>query len=102
MGWGKLKWLKPRAKFYLWYLRNPGRSFKTCYADSVVNSISSGKEHASLGANLKRSGAGTFAWLLAQGIQPNDLVVDYGCGTLRIGGQLIKFLEAERYVGLDI
>src|SRR5262249_41100784 len=31
-----------------------------------------------------------------------DKVVDYGCGSLRIGGHFIRFLDPDRYYGLDV
>jgi len=87
-------------------LRNPGRSFKEFYADRVAKYLNSGKRHPSLGLNLKlgaiEKAPGTFAKLVTQGIQPNDTVVDYGCGTLRVGTFFIEFLDADRYVGMDI
>ena len=43
-----------------------------------------------------------FDELVAQGIKPSDTVVDYGCGTLRLGVRFIDYLDADRYVGLDI
>src|SRR5262245_25729949 len=93
-------------RFVLWSLRNPGRSFTDFYADRVISSIANGKRHSSLGPNLKpgsSEGANrTFFWLLRQGVQPNDIVVDYGCGTLRVGVLLIEYLDADRYVGMDI
>src|SRR5262245_37143245 len=93
-------------RFVLWSLRNPGRSFTDFYADRVTSSIARGKRHSSLGPKLKPGsieGANrTFFWLLRQGVQPNDMVVDYGCGTLRIGVLLIEFLDADCYIGMDI
>ena len=35
-------------------------------------------------------------------MRPSDVVVDYGCGTLREGIHLIRYLDAGRYIGLDI
>src|SRR5262245_24454489 len=105
MRWG-LGRLNSHIQFRVWSLQNPGRSFKDFYADTAISCIANGKRHGSLGPKLK-SGAiegasRTFKWLLGQGVQPNDMVVDYGCGTLRIGLRLIEFLDADRYVGMDI
>ena len=95
-----------RAEFVLWSLRNPGRPFKDFYADSIACAFANRKQHASLGPNLKpgsaRRSKGTFDWLLKQGVQPHDVVVDYGCGTLRIGAYFIQYLDADCYVGMDI
>ena len=98
-------WL-PIAKFALWSLRNPGASFKQFYAKSAANSFAIDKSHSSLGPNLKpgslASARRTFDKFIKYGIRPNHTVVDYGCGTLRVGALFIEFLEADRYIGLDL
>jgi len=103
--WGIRHWL-PIAKFALWSLRNPGASFTQFYAESAANSFASNKRHASLGPNLKPGGVAsarrTFDRFIKYGIHPDHTVVDYGCGTLRVGALFIEFLEADRYIGLDI
>ena len=98
--WGIRHWL-PIAKFTLWSLRNPGASFKQFYAESAANSFAIDKSHSSLGPNLKPGGLAsarrTFDRFIKYGIRPNHTVVDYGCGTLRVGALFIEFLEADRY-----
>jgi hypothetical protein len=64
------------------------------------------KSHSSLGPNLRpgrlASARRTFERLLTYGIRPDDTVVDYGCGTLRLGTLFIEYLQADRYIGLCI
>jgi SAM-dependent methyltransferase len=64
------------------------------------------KSHSSLGPNLRpgrlASARRTFERLLTYGIRPDDTVVDYGCGTLHLGTLFIEYLQADRYIGLDI
>lgn len=83
-----------------------GQAFRDMYANMVVNRISKGYEHATLGPNLHpvrwRNGQHNFAGLASLGVRPEDVVVDYGCGTLRIGLNFIDYLEPGNYVGLDI
>ncbi len=104
--WWAIKCWLPYAQFGLWSLRNPGRSFKQFYAECAANSLATNKSHASLGPNLRPGRAAsarrTFERLLTYGIRPDDIVVDYGCGTLRLGTLFIEYLEADRYIGLDI
>jgi hypothetical protein len=93
-------------KFAAWLEQNPSGTFEQFYAESAVRSLKDGKIHSSLGPTLKpgrREHARRVAdeWL-GWGIRPSDTVVDYGCGTLRIGRLLIEFLDADRYIGLDI
>ena len=99
------RWV-PRVKLALWSLKNPESSFKHFYAESVANALSGEKNHSSLGPNLKpgriAEARHTFSKLVNKGIQPSDTLVDYGCGTLRLGALFIEFLEPDRYIGLDI
>jgi SAM-dependent methyltransferase len=104
--WWAIKCWLPYAQFGLWSLKNPGLSFKQFYADCAANSLATNKSHASLGPNLRPGRAAsarrTFERLLTYGIRPDDTVVDYGCGTLRLGALFIEYLLADRYIGLDI
>ena len=40
--------------------------------------------------------------LLELGLRPEDTVVDFGCGTLRVGRHLINYLAPGAYWGLDV
>jgi len=94
-----------RDKFGDWLRENPGGSFKEFYVESVADALEGKTKHPSLGprpTSSDRSRRNTFEKLVAQGIHPDDTVVDYGCGTLRIGGLFIELLEPGRYIGLDI
>jgi cyclopropane fatty-acyl-phospholipid synthase-like methyltransferase len=93
-------------KVAIWLRENPGASFKQFYVESVLESLAKKKEHASLGPKLKagaiEKARHAFEELVRQGIEPGDTVIDYGCGTLRLGVFFIEFLEPDRYIGLDI
>lgn len=41
-------------------------------------------------------------YLLRYGLQPDDVAVDYGCGSLRLGRALIDYLAPGKYWGVDI
>ena len=43
-----------------------------------------------------------FDYLRQHGLQPQDQVLEIGCGNLRLGWRLTEFLEAGHYTGLDI
>jgi cyclopropane fatty-acyl-phospholipid synthase-like methyltransferase len=106
MVWGAVKRWLPSTKFAVWSLKNPGGSFKQFYAENAVSSLARRKNHSSLGPSLKpgrlASARRTFDKFLTYGIRPNNIVVDYGCGTLRLGVLFIEFLDPDRYIGLDI
>jgi Histidine-specific methyltransferase, SAM-dependent len=106
MAWRVFGPLLSRAQFALWSFRNPGASFKEFYADSVTDALTGKEQHPSLGPHVKSGGSSgalnTFNKLVSQGIRPSDTLVDFGCGTLRIGSLFIEHLEADRYIGMDI
>ena len=41
-------------------------------------------------------------FLLKHGLQPGDLTIDYGCGSLRLAPPLIDFLEPGKYLDMDL
>lgn len=43
-----------------------------------------------------------FEYLLGHGLTPSSRLLEIGCGNLRAGWRFIDYLEAGRYVGLDI
>ena len=43
-----------------------------------------------------------FEFLLKQGLLPSHKLVDIGCGPLRCGIPIIRYLEEDNYCGLDI
>lgn len=95
-----------KPTFEEWRVLNPGGTFKEYYVGSVLDALSGQKSHATLGpitneGSLERAESTAHA-LISLGISKSDLVVDYGCGTLRHGRTLIEYLEPSRYVGLDI
>jgi SAM-dependent methyltransferase len=74
--------------------------------DTLVNN---GAAHATLGIKLEQDGqwetAGlqTFKSMFRFGrITPNYRVVEYGCGSLRVGYHFIKYLSAGHFTGLDV
>jgi hypothetical protein len=48
------------------------------------------------------SGFNLFQTLVQFGLKPEDVCVDYGCGTLRIGIHLIRYLKPGGYWGMDV
>jgi cyclopropane fatty-acyl-phospholipid synthase-like methyltransferase len=99
---GKVK----KDQFALWLKDNPSGTFKEFYAESVTDALLGKKSHASLGPKLTTRSIDkarrVFDEVIAQRIRPSDTLVEYGCGTLRLGMLLIEFLEPDRYIGLDI
>lgn len=100
--------LEPR--FVAWLEENPGGTYAQYQTSRELISLGRGKDHATLGPKLRKHpdnwwDAGTvgFARLVRlSGLAPQNKVVDYGCGSLRIGGHVIRYLAPERYFGLDV
>jgi len=97
---------KPGEAFETWKASNPDGTFKQFYAESVVARLGDDRAHSSLGGRLKPKSRIVTRRLLGRlislGLRPDDTVVDYGCGTLRVGAPLIAYLDANRYIGMDI
>lgn len=76
------------------------------YVDRVMERLEAGTTHATLGPTLKPGSVDRARRyvdrLVREGLGRNHRVVDYGCGTLRVGAFLIDYLDPERYFGLDL
>lgn len=97
---------RKKSKFALWQDQNPKGTFKQFYAEKLSKALAGEKRHSSIGPSLKKKGLHKtphiFSKLIARGLKPSDVFVDFGCGTLRVGASLIEYLEPDRYIGFDI
>ena len=96
------------AAYAAWRARNPGKKRSDFYAEIVSQSISKeGASHPTLGATLHggvrfdESGRQELDRLIRAGLRPEHVCVDYGCGSLRVGQHLIRYLNSSCYWGLD-
>ncbi len=93
---------------------NPGASFGKYWTEQDAREmLEDGKARRSLGPRLKdaqgnpldfwQAGVRKFEQLIKIGqVTPNSRVVEYGCGSLRLGAHFIKFLQPKKFFGLDI
>lgn len=88
---------------------NPGKTYAQWLHDAAVTHVRSGSKHATLGGNLNKSddwweaGRVTFErYAKLFPIRPDSKIVDYGCGSLRVGAHLIRYLNPRKYFGLDV
>jgi SAM-dependent methyltransferase len=95
------------SRFARWRRSHPGARFSDYYAARVEEKLAGGGSHRTLGG--RRWAPEKRAWQrrkLAQleqfGLKPQHRCVEYGCGSLRIGEHLIRFLNPGRYIGLDV
>lgn len=78
--------------------------------DRIARKLREGRRHPTLGFHPDRGDADW--WQAGEGrfrkvvhvfkILPKHRVIDYGCGTLRLGGHFIRFLDRGNYFGLDV
>jgi hypothetical protein len=107
---GVISWAKlaiQNAQFRLWQWRHPGATFKDYFGEVVSDHVKQRRLHPTLGENLRGGAFGEFGQdafnrILKFGLSPNDVCVDYGCGTLRVGIHFIRYLGRGHYWGLDI
>ena len=103
-----------------WRMRHPDADYAKYYADRIVARLDRGKGHPSLGRQLwkksvfekpegewsedafARRGLEQFEKVKSLGITPASTVLDYGCGSLRIGQHFIRCLNPGRFWGLDV
>jgi SAM-dependent methyltransferase len=100
---------KRNRAFEAYKARNPGQSYAQWLHQAAVKHVKQGLQHATLGSNLQNTddwwdaGRVTFnRYLKLAAIAPDAKVVDYGCGSLRVGGHFIRHLEPGHYYGLDV
>jgi len=98
------------AQLYNWHLKplvwrlfHPGGSPEEYYARMISSRVVKG-EHPAIGAAARAVRAPTelLDILLSHGLEPRHVVVDYGCGSFRLGRALIEYLEPGHYWGLDV
>jgi hypothetical protein len=63
--------------------------------------ISNGRHRNLVGGMWHRMGRLQLDFLKQAGLQPHHRVLDIGCGCLRAGVELIRYLEPNHYYGID-
>ena len=79
------------------FFRLFGKPYSTYYAfrmDLIV------KLNPDWGKNLQRKFQ--LDYLKSQGLTPNSVLLDYGCGALAAGRYFIDYLEPGHYIGADV
>jgi hypothetical protein len=108
--WLKRHGLTPK-QFYAWHiapavwrLRHPGGTPEDYYAGRIHRQIQEGRFHPAIGrtARTVRAPSELLDVLRAHGLKPSHTVVDYGCGSFRLGAPLMAYLESGKYWGLDV
>lgn len=98
------KRLRRALHYWKWRLSHPTALYEQYYVHRVMSKIRSGEGHPAIGpaARPLRKESELLDFLLRHGLQPGDLTIDYGCGSLRLAPPLIDFLEPGKYWGMDL
>jgi len=107
------------VSWLFWKLSNPRAPFSKFYADSIERKLNRGRPHKTLGQyafsrdsvivglgdrikQFPEEGLNKYNYIAQFLRSPDDTVVDYGCGSLRIGQHFIKSQVSHRFWGLDV
>ncbi|MCW5731390.1 MAG: class I SAM-dependent methyltransferase [Alphaproteobacteria bacterium] len=97
------KFYRKHLRYPLWRLRHPRAPFHQYYVDLVGGKLARGRSHRALGTDYREAAESYFVGVLRHfGLRPEHVLLDYGCGSLRLGKHAIAYLDPGNYVGLDI
>lgn len=97
------RWWRSVRRYAGWRLAHPFAPYEDYYVTVVMKKIRGGG-HPAIGPRARpvRERGEILEFLRKYGAQPSDVVVDYGCGSIRLGYEVIDFLEPGKYWGVDI
>jgi hypothetical protein len=98
------RWWRKLKRYLKWRIKNPFAPYEDYYVYSVMKKIRHGSGHPAIGSASRpvRGHDELLEFLKRYGLQPNDVAVDYGCGSLRLGRAVIDYLEPGKFWGVDI
>lgn len=70
--------------------------------ENMKHAVAEGQHRAVIGGMWEELGALQREFLLAEGLKPDHLFLDMGCGSLRAGVPLTAYLDTGHYYGVDI
>ncbi len=98
------RWWRKLKRYLGWRLKHPFAPYEDYYVHSVMKKIREGSGHPAIGSASRpvREHSELLEFLQKYGLQPTDVAVDYGCGSLRLGRAVIDYLEPGKFWGVDI
>lgn len=98
------KKLRRAWSYWVWRATHPTAPYEQYYVHRVLSKIKTGQGHPAIGPTARplREREELLHFLQRHGLRPADLVIDYGCGSLRLAPPLISFLEPGKYWGMDL
>lgn len=90
--------------YWSWRLSHPTAPYEQYYVHRILTRLGSGRSHPAIGPTSRplREESELLDFLRRHGLEPGDLTIDYGCGSLRLAQPLIAFLQPSRYWGMDL
>jgi len=107
--------------FRFWQLAHPGGSFADYYVWRISRKLDRNQPHKTLGRRVFRPGGAVacgalhdrdsfartglrpFHWVAhVAGLAEDDVVADFGCGSLRLGQHFMRRIAPSHYWGLDV
>jgi hypothetical protein len=104
----RAEYRRTRRSYGEWKTEHPEASFADFYVADTIDKIARGKSPPyTVGLHVDcewaaRRASRVVEMMRADGLAPNHVCVDYGCGSLWIGEALMRYLDPGRYVGLDV
>lgn len=92
---------KEYATFYFLY-RLRGKSWVDFYSERLDRSQAGRPGDINFSPAYLESGKQFLAFMIKHGLEPHHRFLDYGCGVMRTGVQVVQHLEPNLYVGVDI
>jgi SAM-dependent methyltransferase len=68
----------------------------------VAAAVAKGEHRSIIGGLWDELGDLQLAFLRSQGLVPQDILLDIGCGSLRLGVRAVEFLDSGNYWGTDL
>ncbi|HMJ73566.1 MAG TPA: class I SAM-dependent methyltransferase [Solirubrobacterales bacterium] len=70
-------------------------------SDRIAKAVRDGKHRLAIGDMWDEIGGLQISFMREQGLEPQDSLLDIGCGSLRGGVRFIEYLDPGNYFGID-
>jgi ubiquinone/menaquinone biosynthesis C-methylase UbiE len=98
-----MKSLKQAVKRRLLNLLHVHKDEHVDFDEHIGSELIDGRGHREyVGGHWEAIGRLQFQFMIEQGLQPQHVLLDVACGSLRAGVRFIPYLETGHYLGLDI
>ena len=91
-------------RYPLWRSAHPLAPYEHYYASVIRRRLTRGRGHNAIGETSRpvRAGSELLDIAMAYGLQPSHALIDFGCGSLRLGKAVIDYLQPKRFIGMDV